>query len=155
MSELSPKSLIEKYLVEASIMQLATSADGQPWICNLHFVSDEASSLYWISKTDRRHSQEIGLNPNTAITIAVKTDKPLIGLQAEGVAELVTDNDQVASIMDEYIKHHGTDRAFVDTIVAGTNPHKLYAFRPKRFSLFDQVNFADQPSQEWVIDTKK
>lgn len=154
MSESSIQSLVQKYLSEAEIFQLATSKGAQPWICNLHFIADEQSNVYWISKTTRRHSEEIASNPNAAITIAVKTDRPLIGLQAEGTAEIVTDTAHVGTIMDTYMQRHGTDKAFVDTIVDGTNEHKLYAFHPKHFSLFDQVNFSDQPSQEWTVDRK-
>jgi uncharacterized protein YhbP (UPF0306 family) len=152
MSELDPKSFVQKYLAETSIMQLATSANNKPWICSLHFIADSESNVYWISKTNSRHSEDIAANTNIAITIAIKTEKPLIGLQSEGVAELVTDSSLISAIMGTYIERHGTHRAFVDTIIAGTNEHKLYVFHPKRYSLFDQVNFPDQPSQEWVID---
>lgn len=154
MSELSPKDLVKKYLAETLIMQLATSVNGQPWICNLHFITDAASNIYWISKTNRRHSQEIATNPHTAIAIAVQTEKPLVGVQAEGTTEIVTNTDDVRAIMGLYMERHGTDSAFVETIINGTNEHKLYVFRPTRFSLFDQANFAEQPSQEWVLDTK-
>jgi len=152
MSGLTAQELIEKYLSEARIMQLATVRDDQPWICSLHFAADDESNIYWITKPTARHSQEIADNPNVAIAIAFKTDRPLIGVQTEGTAEIVEDPDLLKSAMERYIERQGTDRAFADQIIAGTNEHKLYKFTPKLFSLFDQVNFSDQPSQEWVID---
>lgn len=154
MSELSVENLVQKYLSDEMIIQLATTSNNQPWLCNLHFIADEQSNVYWISKSSRRHSQEIVDNPNVAIAIAIQTEKPLVGLQAEGVAEQIAEPTKVRTIMDAYMERHGTDASFVDSIVAGTNEHKLYVFHPKRFSLFDQVNFPDQPQQMWLVNNK-
>lgn len=153
MSELSPKTIIKKYLVQAKIMQLATVRNGQPWICSLHFASDDDSNIYWITKPTTRHSQDIEANAHVAIAIAVKTDRPLIGIQVEGTAEELTDAAVLGPAMECYIEHHGTDKTFADQIVAGTNEHKLYKFTPRRFSLYDEVNFAHQAPKEWVIDS--
>jgi uncharacterized protein YhbP (UPF0306 family) len=155
MSELRPQELIEGYLSENKIMQLATSRDGRPWICNLHFVADEKSNVYWLSKPSRRHSEDIDANPPTAITIAVRTEKPLIGVQAEGEAHVVTDEGMVRSVMELYVERQGTDKGFADTIIDGSNEHKVYKFTPKRFSLFDQKNFANQPPVEWVVNSTR
>ena len=135
-------------------MQLATVCNSQPWICSLHFAADNESNIYWISKSTGHHSEEIAANPSVAVAIAVKTDRPLIGIQAEGIAEIVQDTDLLKSAMERYIERHGTDRSFADQIIAGTNEHKLYKFTPKSFSLFDEVNFAHQPPVEWVPDHK-
>lgn len=35
------KKIIEDYLKEAKLMQLATSVDGQPWVCSVWFAADE------------------------------------------------------------------------------------------------------------------
>ncbi|MDB5167478.1 MAG: hypothetical protein JWN26_623 [Candidatus Saccharibacteria bacterium] len=152
MSDLNPRNLIEQYLAESKIMQLATSRDDKPWICSLHYAADKNGFIYWITKPTTRHSEDIAVNSNVAITIAVKTDRPLVGIQAEGTATAVEDPELLKSAMEVYIERHGTDRAFADLIIAGTNEHKLYQFTPSRYSLFDEVNFAHQPPQEWVID---
>jgi uncharacterized protein YhbP (UPF0306 family) len=151
MSEFDPQQLIESYLSEKKIMQLATSRDGQPWICNLHFVADKDSNIYWLSKPSRRHSEDITKNPRTAITVAVQTEKPLIGIQAEGESHIITDEKAVRFVMELYVKRQGTDKGFADTIIDGSNEHKVYKFTPTRFSLFDQKNFANQPPMEWVV----
>lgn len=152
MSGLQPKEAIEKYLADKLIMQLATSRDSQPWICTLHFVADKDSNIYWLSKPIRRHSKDIAKNPRVAIAIAVSTEKPLIGVQAEGNAEVLTDLDEVRKVMDTYIERHGTDKGFADTIIDGTNEHKVYKFSPTRFSLFDLENFASQSPVEWIVN---
>jgi uncharacterized protein YhbP (UPF0306 family) len=149
MSELSPQNLIEKYLSETFIMQLATSKDDQPWICSLHFVADEYSNIYWLSKQDRRHSQEVVNNSNVAIAIAVSTEQPVIGIQVEGTAKVLNDKAEIKEAVELYIDKHGTDKGFADTIIEGTNQHKLYKFTPRIFNLFDQVNFAGPYAQVW------
>lgn len=145
------KELIERYLSETEIMQLATVFGGKPWICSLHFAVDDDSNIFWISNADSLHSHEIAANPNVAIVIAVKTDKPLIGIQAEGLAKLVSDPKVLRTAMDKYINRHGTDRSFADQIIAGTNEHKLYMFTPKRYCLFDQANFPSSSLNEWIV----
>ena len=87
---LTPRELISKYLAEAKTMQLATVRDGRPWICNLHFVADKKGNIYWLSLPTRRHSEDIAGNKNVAISIAIKTSMPVVGIQAEGTAEVIT-----------------------------------------------------------------
>lgn len=154
MSGQQAQELIKKYLSEADIMQMATVIGDQPWICTLHFVADDDCNIFWLSKLDRRHSQEIVVNSRVAIAVAIKTDKPLVGIQAEGTAKVVKDADVLRAAMAKYIKRHGTDESFANQIIADTNEHKLYMFTPKRYSLFDQVNFPNNPSTEWVINSK-
>jgi uncharacterized protein YhbP (UPF0306 family) len=154
MSELDVQRLIKKYLSEAKIMQLATVSDGRPWISSLHFVSGEDGSMYWLSKETKRHSTDIVANPQVAIAIVIKTEKPLVGIQAEGTAGVVTDKEQLHDIMKKYVEHHSTDQAFADQIAAGTNEHKVYVFHPEHFCLLDQEQFSDRPLQEWVIDRR-
>lgn len=62
--------LIKKYLDEKQVMQLATVRDGQPWVCNIHFVPDGNGTLYWLSKPTRRQSLEITDDSRAALQIA-------------------------------------------------------------------------------------
>jgi len=151
MSDLNAQSLIEKYLTDGRIMQLATVRDGQPWVCNLHFAIDGDSNIYWLSKSTRRHSNEISDHPNAAITFAVKTEHPVIGVQSEGTAEVVTDQAVIERVTQNYIERHHSDKAFIDKVIRGDGLDRLYKFTPRRFSLFDLQNFPDNPQQEWII----
>lgn len=142
---------IKKYLNESKFMQLATAVDNKPWVCTLHFVADEDANIYWLSLPTRRHSEEIAQNPHIAVAIAVKTDMPVIGVQAEGTAELVTDLETITKVMDLYVERHGTGKTFVDRVVQGIDNHKMYKLTPTRIQLFDEVNFPKQPPKEWII----
>jgi uncharacterized protein YhbP (UPF0306 family) len=150
----NPQILTKRYLSKALIMQLATSRGGQSWICNLHFINDKNSNIYWLSQTRRRHSEDIKTNSNIAIAVVVRPDKPLVGVQAEGVGEIVTNVDELKTVMTSYVERHGTDKSFAESIVAGTNEHRLYKFTPRFFSLYDEINFVEQPSQSWAPENK-
>ena len=83
---------IRAYLPEVIHMSLATSKDGKPWICEVHYAFDEDLNLYFRSLTSRRHSQEIAQNPSVAgnMTKQVGLDQPCMGVvDFEGKAELL------------------------------------------------------------------
>jgi uncharacterized protein YhbP (UPF0306 family) len=141
------KELVESYLIDAKLMQIATVSDGKPWICTVYFVSDSDNNLFWLSHPVRRHSQEIEKYPNIAVAIAVKHDQPIIGIQAEGLACIVKDAEIVKDVMSDYVAKYGNGKDFYDNFVAGTNQHNLYKFAPSSIVLFDEVNFADDPRQ--------
>ncbi len=124
-------------------MQIATVNGDQPWICTVYFVEDEELNLYWLSWPSRRHSQEIALNSKIAVAVPIKFDKPVIGIQAQGTASIVTDKTVVADIMRRYVERYNTGRQFYDRFVAGQNEHVMYRFTPSSFVLFDEVTFAE------------
>ena len=122
-------------------MQVATTRGEQPWLCTVYYVADEQRNLYWLSFPSRRHSQELTENEKVAIAIAIKTDKPVIGVQAEGVAVKVVDVNVVATIMELYNAKYDAGHQFYDNFVNGTNQHVMYKFTPKQYVIFDELNF--------------
>ncbi len=70
------QELIRQYLPKINVMQLATSVDSQPWLCIVHYYSDEDLNFYWISTPERRHSQEIKDNQKAAAAILVHENNP-------------------------------------------------------------------------------
>ncbi len=140
--------LVDHYLPKAMVMQVATTAKKQPWICSVYFIADEERNLYWLSFPSRRHSQEIALHADVAVAIAIKTDLPVIGLQAEGSAEVVADKEVVKQVMPHYVAKYGSGKNFYSNFVAGNNQHMMYKFTPRRYVLFDEVHFPDNPQQE-------
>jgi len=63
------QKLLKEYFQNSELMQLATISENQPWLCNLYFVTDEKSNIYWTSSRIRRHSKEIMNNSTVAVTI--------------------------------------------------------------------------------------
>ncbi|MGH9857702.1 MAG: pyridoxamine 5'-phosphate oxidase family protein [Acidobacteriota bacterium] len=140
------RELIKDYLAKSRVMQIATISGGRPWICTVYFVEDDGLNLYWMSLPMRRHSRDIEKHPHVAAAITVKYDKPVIGIQIEGQAEIVTDVVAAKSVVGKYVEKYDTGKQFYDNTLNGTNQHKLYHLRPARIVLFDEVNFKGDPT---------
>lgn len=144
---MNPAELLDTYLGQGQAMQLATIRGDQPWICTVHFVSDDAHNLYWLSLPSRRHSQEAEAHTKAAAAIAVKTDNPVIGVQIEGEVSAVRDLATVQKVMSKYVAKYGKGTQFAELFAAGTNEHTMYRLTPKSVVIFDEVNFAGSPRQ--------
>ena len=149
---MSPQELIIKYLDEARIMQLATSLHDRPWCCTIFFAVDNAHHLYWISLPEREHSQDIGQNPYVggAIVVPHEYGQPVRGVQFRGSARQVTDPAEITSLAVAYQDRYNKPTLAQD-ILSGKSPHQLYQMKPELYVLFDEVNFPQDPRQEWWI----
>jgi nitroimidazol reductase NimA-like FMN-containing flavoprotein (pyridoxamine 5'-phosphate oxidase superfamily) len=141
--------LIKKYINQSNILQLATSVKDMPWVVTLHFYADEDLNLYWSSRHNRRHSQEVLTNPNASATILVheNTQKEnwVIGVTLSGQAELVEDlNDSIAQA---YVKKLLKDPDLPLKIRDGSVPDKWYRLKPETIILFDNKDFPENPRQ--------
>lgn len=128
-------------------MQLATTAGDQPWICTVYYVFDDDFNLYWLSYPSRRHSREVAGGSKIAVAIAVKLDQPVIGVQAEGEACIVSDHSVVEKMSKLYVEKYSTGRDFFANYQAGKNQHVMYCFKPSRYVLFDEVSFPGDAQQ--------
>lgn len=149
------KKLLQEYLKQAKVMQLATSVNNQPWVCNVHFYSDEDLNFYWCSLSTRRHSQEIEQNPQVAVAIKIhedtQTEHYVIGIAVEGKAEVLTD-EEIKKIGQLYINKLDKDPKLVEDILTGKTHNKFYRLTPTHSVLFDTKNFPDNPRQEYTIE---
>jgi uncharacterized protein YhbP (UPF0306 family) len=123
------------------VMQLATVHDDKPWIATVYFVSDTAGNAYWLSLPARRHSEDIAAGSRAAVAIAVKLDKPVIGLQASGTVREVTDLETVQRVLPDYVHKYGSGADFVELFIRGEAAHRLYQFTPDEWWLFDEVHY--------------
>jgi uncharacterized protein YhbP (UPF0306 family) len=146
------KQLIVDYLKEATLMQLATSVNAQPWVCNVWFAADEELNIYWLSIKDRRHSKEVLQNNKVAGTVALPIFKPVDKprcVQFQGVASVLTDQKDIDKAISVY-----ADRIFTREKIKeffATKPYAFYKIKPSLFVLFDSVNFPDDPRKEMTI----
>ena len=146
------RELITNYLHEARLMQIATAKDNQPWVCNVYFAFDNELNLYWISTPQRRHSQEIEVNGKVAGTIVLPHtpgDK-VRGIQFEGVGKSAT-GDTMQKAMDTYASRMGMPEARKQKILEGKDAHIPYIIKPTLYVLFDEVNFPENPRQEYNL----
>lgn len=147
------RNLIEDYLNEAKLMQVATSKDNRPWACSVYFAFDKDLNLYWISTPTRRHSMEINDNENVAGTIVLPhtPGDAARGIQFEGSAKKLTNKTEIFFGMKCYVKRFGMSKERMNEIIEGKDAHVCYKIAPKLYVLFDEVNFPDQSRREYKL----
>src|ERR1700690_33649 len=111
------RKLIEDYLKEAKMLQIATSKNNQPWSCTVYFAFDDKLNLYWISKPNRRHSEEIRNNDKVAgvIVLPHTPGDKVRGLQFQGIAKELSNKDDATAGMKYYAKRYGMKPERVNT----------------------------------------
>lgn len=148
------KKLIQQYLKDARVMQLATVSTNKPWTCNLHFYADDEFNLYWISTLARRHSKEISENAYVSAAIKIHEDTQdepyVIGISIEGTARLLTEHE-TKIIGEQYVAKLKKAPTLIEEILSGKNPHKFYLLKPTNIVLFDTKNFPQEPRQEYQM----
>ena len=134
-------------------MQLATSVNNQPWACTVHFASDHDLNLYWTSKPDRRHSQEIAQNSNVSVTIPIEDNQKdgyVIGLSFAGKAEILKGKDEELA-HNLSVKKLNRPANRLAAIRNDEDPHQYYRLKPSLIVLFDSKNFPDDPRRELTL----
>jgi uncharacterized protein YhbP (UPF0306 family) len=148
------KELLQQYLPTVNIMQLATCVDNQPWVCTVHYYSDDSLNLYWISREDRRHSQDIKQNQKVAAAVLVHENTPtenyIIGISIEGIAECIG-KDVDEQVGKSYVDKLNKAPNLLPDIKSGKNPHKFYCLKPTKIILFDTIKFPTDPRQEYTL----
>ena len=146
------KKLISDYLKETTLMQVATAKGSQPWACSVYYASDHDFNLYWISKKTTRHSKEISTNKKVAGVIVSphKMGDKVRGLSFQGTAKELKGKEAAFGML-RYAKRFAMKKPRVDKILKGLDGHYCYKITPKMFVLFDEVNFPDDPRQEYKM----
>ena len=147
------RELIQDYLQEAKLMQLATAVDNQPWTSSVWFAADNDLNIYWFSSTTRRHSHEILKNKKVAAAIVMPQtpkDTPR-GLQLEGTAELLTDKKSIIKAILLFARKIFTKEQIELFMKNKKHPHRFYRIKPTQFVLFDALNFPDNARQEYNL----
>ena len=147
------RKLIEEYLKDAKLMQLATSIDNQPWVCSVWFAADQDLNIYWFSSNTRRHSTEVMNNQKVAAAIVLPQtpQDPPRGLQLQGIAEILTRQVDVDKATSVYADRIFPKETIEKLMRSKENPHKFYRIKPTQFVLFDAVNFGDNWRQEYNL----
>jgi hypothetical protein len=146
------RALLEHYVQAGKLMQLASlNGDGSPVVCNVwydaHFVPDV---LRFISRYDRRHSQNIRIDGRVAGSIiAVPLEglgQAVRGLTFTGVArELPTwgVEGEVAAFVARWPRAEAILNP--EKLARGEIPTRLYEVAVAEWVLFDEANFPDRP----------
>lgn len=144
------EKIIHEYLPGVIHMSLATSVDNKPWVCEVHFVYDNDLNIYWRSKEDRRHSQEIAQNPYVAGNIVEQhgsQDKPR-GVYFEGVAEKLENIEAGDKVYKLFAERFGLGTEIVED-AKKDDGHKFYKVNVSNMYLFDSRE--SSPSQKYKL----
>ena len=143
--------LIDQQLQDGKMMQLATSLKDQPWCCTVYFVANENKDIYWISKPNRRHSQEIMKNPKASATVPTKfvPGQSIAALQVEGEASLVEDSEEIKIVITSYENRFNRGQEWLEDFLNGNNEHKLYKIVPSLIAVCDEEAFPEELIREW------
>lgn len=147
------KPLIQDYLQEARLMQLATAVGNKPWCCSVWFAADPDLNIYWFSGKNRRHSHEVLENHRVAgvIVLPQTPDDAPRGLQFEGIVEKLSDPGDIETAKKYYVGRIFPSEKVEDLMASAKNPHDFYRIRPTSFVLFDAVNFPENARQEYRL----
>ncbi len=142
------------FLADIKLMQLATCANSQPWLCNVWYVLDEDIDLfYFISRKTRRHCKEIAQNPNVACTIHGAHNE---GLGEKGRALIFAGQAKCLEGEQDWQKPYDLYAARYPALLdfqtkaefeTGTNHHFFYEIRPTEIIFWDEQSGYDNPRQ--------
>ncbi len=146
------RAIIQDYLLKAQILDLGTSKDNKPWVTTLYFAVDANLNLYWMSRSSRRHSQELESNPHVSGSIlfpAVYGEK-VRGLQVQGTAKQLNGEEADAG-RNIYTSKYWIFEDRATTKIEGKDEHTCYQLKPSLYILYDEINFPDNPTQQLKI----
>jgi uncharacterized protein YhbP (UPF0306 family) len=76
-----PRAALEAIVRANEFMILATAdAEGVPWASPVWFATTNYREYFWISSPDTRHSRNLAVRPELAISIFDSSQPPLTGL---------------------------------------------------------------------------
>lgn len=145
------ESAIRDYLANVIHMSLATCINNKPWVCEVHFVYDNELNVYWRSKQDSRHSQEIAQNPRVAGNIVEQydmSDKPR-GVYFEGAAEKLESVQIGDGVYELFAKRFGLGEEAIEEAKTDGG-HKFYKVNVSDMYLFDSRE--SSPSQKYMLE---
>lgn len=153
MSTPDARTILETYVRETKVMQLATNTPSGPWISQMWFsVSFSPDLLFFTSNPIRNHSQHIAADSRVAVALLSgppeKLGDPVRGVALRGRAEIVPDDSLESALKNFADRWPGAARwVTLDGIREKSMPNRLYRVIPEEWVLHDEVNFPTSPRQ--------
>lgn len=147
------ESIIREYLPQTIHMSLATSRDNQPWVCEVHFSTDDDLNIYFCSTPDRRHCEEIMDNPHVAGSIVTQhyKNQKVRGVYFEGTAECLGEVDENHPAYQAVATRFG--KAFKIQALSEYHGPRYYKISVKNWYLFDA--YESNPPQKYQLEWSK
>jgi uncharacterized protein YhbP (UPF0306 family) len=141
---------IREYLPQIMHMSLATTNDGKPWVCEVHFAYDDVLNIYFRSLTSRRHSQEIADNANVAGNMVTQhfLGQPVRAVYFEGTAKLLEVGEEQTKAFEVFSERLHLDEGLLEE-ARRPDGHQFYKITVDTFYLFD--SYTSKPSQKYEL----
>jgi uncharacterized protein YhbP (UPF0306 family) len=148
------RPVLREFLAGQSTLALGTAGltDGRPQVSPLFFASDDDLNLYWISDPESRHSANLRDWDDAAAAIFASTWdwNGIKGVQMEGVAEAVTEDDERQRALALYrAKFPFVTAKFTDLIAQSV----VYVLRPRWLRWLDNARRFGY-KQEFSLNTR-
>lgn len=148
---MTEREVLEQYVAEGKLMQLATQNERGPWLCNVWYrPAFSPDRLYFISNLERNHSRHIKEGSPVAGSI-VHQELRELGQKSRGVT-FTGRAEELPTVGAEGLRSAFVDRwpnaeALIgaDALARGETPMRLYEIRVGEWILVDEVNFPDGP----------
>jgi general stress protein 26 len=137
----SPTDAARRVIDANSYATLATAdAGGMPWATPVWFAERDLREFVWVSRTERRHSDNVKERPEIALVVFDSTTPvgSAIAVYVEAVAAVVPDRELVDALAVFNAKCVASGLPeWEESRVSGEAPHRLYRATS---------------SQVWVLD---
>lgn len=138
----APAEIARRVVDANAYLTLATAdAEGRPWATPVWFAERDLREFVWVSRSTRRHSQNIAARPEVALTVFDSTTPvgSATAVYVDAVATMVDSGDALAATLAIF-----NDRADASGLASWTTD-QVTGDAP--FRLYRAV-----ASQVWVID---
>ncbi|MGF1470865.1 MAG: pyridoxamine 5'-phosphate oxidase family protein [Rubrobacteraceae bacterium] len=134
------KNEVSDFLGSQLILHLAVSLENEPWICALEFIHDEELNFYWRSDATSHHSRVLDSNNLASVAVTHVDQENLgTGIQAEGRAEKVVDEEKIRAVSEGIDTKRGK---VVDSEIAAQEAGRTYwKLRPTRLYYLNEARF--------------
>jgi hypothetical protein len=130
MADESPADIARRIIDENSYATLATAdVDGHPWVTPVWFAERGLRQYVWVSRTTRRHSQNVAQRAEMALVVFDSTVPVGSGnaVYVEAAAAQVPEHELAAALAVFNAKCEASGLSTWDTsTVSGDAPHRLY-----------------------------
>lgn len=134
------QSIVRDVLSDGYIMSLGTIDQGGVWVCDLVYVYDDELNIYWLSRTDTRHSRAIEINPQVAGSISVsRPGEEEVGIQFSGIAEKLSGD--FLWLAEKHREKRGKLRPKAEGEILAERGQTWYRLRPKKIELIYEPLF--------------
>lgn len=131
---------LKSFLASNDLLSLATSDGKEVYACNLHYYADSEFNLYFVSRPDRKHSENILKHPQVSLCIYdPKYDEEMMvsGIQMKWICTQYTTNDGIEHMKAYYEKFPEKYNAEIKEILENYDFRSFYKIEPKWVRVID------------------